>query len=302
MHQLANCNEAGVLLSPGQIGVGLVPQPSCYAAAHGVPAGADQNEPMPQTDVVDVSVVVPAYNEESRLGRSVDVLIDYFRARETRFEIVLVDDGSRDSTLSLMRSYAAANDVVKVASLATNRGKGRATAIGVAATRGAVVLTTDADLSTPINEFDKLLVEVTAGAHIAIASRADAGSVIIVGQPVYRVMMGRVFNRIVQLLLLPGINDTQCGFKLYQGPVARGLFACTRIDGFAFDVEVLLLARRLHHRIAQVPVHWENSPDSRVSPARHSLQMLRDLLRLRLGLARGPRERERALIGVDQGA
>jgi dolichyl-phosphate beta-glucosyltransferase len=256
---------------------------------------------MPPSDVVDVSVVVPAFNEESRLGRCVDVLLDYFRAREIRFEIILVDDGSRDSTLNLMRGYAAANDVVKVASLPSNRGKGRATAVGVAETRGAVVLTTDADLSTPIDEFERLLAELTAGAQIAIASRADAGSVITISQPLYRVMMGRVFNRIVQLLLLPGIKDTQCGFKLYQGPVARRLFASTRIDGFAFDVEVLVLARRLNYRIAQVPVRWENSPDSRVSPARHSLQMLRDLLLLRLSLARG-RRREPSLIGVDQGA
>jgi len=273
-----------------------------YVRAYGAAPGPDENEPVLSGDSIDVSIVVPAFNEERRLGRTVNVLIEYFRGRSLRFEVILVDDGSRDSTLDLMRGFAAANAAVKVVSLASNRGKGRATAAGVMITRGAIVLTTDADLSTPIDEFDKLLAQLAGGADIAIASRAAAASVIAVGQPSYRVMMGRAFNRIVQLLLLPGIKDTQCGFKLYQGPIARELFGSSRIDGFAFDVEILVLAVRLRYRVCEVAVRWENSPDSRVSPVRHSLEMLRDVLRLRLSLARIRREPEPALIGVDQGA
>ena len=229
-------------------------------------------------------MVVPAFNEEERLGRTVGLLRDYFQARSTEFEIVVVDDGSRDHTLELMHSLALDHACVKVVALPANRGKGRATAAGVAVTRGTLVLTTDADLSAPIEEFDKLLIPIAEGTHIAIASRAVKGAVIEVGQPFHRVAMGRVFNRIVQLLLLPGLHDTQCGFKLYQGRVARQLFGCGRVDGFAFDVEILCIARRLHYRIAEVPVRWANSAASRVSPLRHSLQMLRDVLRLSVNL------------------
>src|ERR1700694_1578582 len=255
---------------------------------------------MPAELIPDISVVVPAYNEAARLGPTVDALLGFFEGRGTRFEIVLVNEGSRDSTLELMESLTARSPAIKVVSLPVNRGKGRATAAGVCATRGRVVLTTDADLSTPIEEIDNFIAALGSGAVIAIASRALKGAVIVVSQPFYRVFMGRAFNRLVQWLVLPGLHDTQCGFKLYQGDIARRLFAHMRVDGFAFDVEILIEARRHGHRIVEIPVRWLNSEDSRVSPGRHSLEMLRDILKLRLGLVGSADSPQPAAVMVDR--
>ena len=169
---------------------------------------------------------------------------------------------------------------VRVLRLPENRGKGAALRTGVAATHGARVLLTDADLSTPIADLERLEPHLAA-APVVIGSRAVAGSDLVRRQPLYRELMGKTFNRIVQLLALRGLHDTQCGFKLLDGAVARGLFADLTIDRFAYDVELLWLARRRGHRIVEVGVRWANSPLSRVSPLTDSLQMLVDVARIR---------------------
>jgi dolichyl-phosphate beta-glucosyltransferase len=165
--------------------------------------------------------------------------------------------------------------------LPANRGKGRALAEGVKVSRGEFVLVTDADLSTPIEEVDKLEAALRTGAGVAIASRSIKGSRVELSQPIYRVLMGKVFNVIVQLVLLPGIWDTQCGFKLFQGNIARDVFAGLTTDGFGYDPEVLYLAKKKGVAIAEVPVVWRNSAPTKVMPFRSSLDMFRHVLKIR---------------------
>ena len=228
-----------------------------------------------------LSVVIPGYNEAERLPRSLEQVIPWLERSGKSYEVVLADDGSRDQSLEVMRGWAARHPTIRVVSQLPNRGKGRALAIGVAVTRGDLVLTSDADFSTPIDELPKLEAALATGADVAIGSRARPGSQIMVPQPFYRVVGGRVLNVAIQALALPGVWDTQCGFKLFRGDLARSVFGQLQTDGFAYDVEVLWRARRAGHRIAEVPVVWRHKEDSRVSPFRHSFQILRDVVAMR---------------------
>lgn len=228
-----------------------------------------------------LSVVIPCYNEEQRLPRTIEQIERYLEGKRVAYELILVDDGSVDGTRLIMDAAAERNTSVHVEALPHNRGKGRALAIGVAAAKGSEILVTDADLSTPIEEVDKLQVALDGGAGVAIASRALKTSRVEVSQPVYRVLMGKAFNLIVQAALLPGIWDTQCGFKLFRAEVARDAFEHLSTDGFAYDPEVLYRARKRGVRIAEIPVVWRNSAPTKVSPIRSSLDMLRHVLKVR---------------------
>lgn len=230
-----------------------------------------------------LSVVIPCYNEEARLPRTLEQVESYLDARGHSYELILVDDGSTDGTAKVMESAAAHNPRVRIKVLPRNRGKGRALAEGVDAARGSEILVTDADLSTPIDELEKLQAELDKGAGVAIASRAVRGSRVEVSQPFYRVLMGKAFNLIVQTLLLPGIWDTQCGFKLFRADVAREAFAGLSTDGFGYDPEVLYRAKRKGVRIAEVPVVWRNSAPTKVSPFGSSLDMFKHVVRVRFG-------------------
>ncbi|HKW73321.1 MAG TPA: dolichyl-phosphate beta-glucosyltransferase [Candidatus Dormibacteraeota bacterium] len=229
-----------------------------------------------------LSVVVPCYNEERRLPRTVEQIERFLGARQRPYELVLVDDGSSDGTRKLMDAAAEKNEAVRIAALTHNRGKGRALALGVETATGDEILITDADLSTPIEELDKLEAALKDGVGVAIGSRALRASRVEVSQPLYRVVMGKGFNLIVQAVLLPGIWDTQCGFKLFRGDVARRVFAHLETDGFGFDPEVLYRARKQGVKIVEVPVVWRNSAPTKVSPVRSSLDMLTHVIRLRL--------------------
>jgi dolichyl-phosphate beta-glucosyltransferase len=231
---------------------------------------------------VELSVVVPCFNEAVRLPGSLEQVAAYLEMQGAAFELLLVDDGSRDSTPQLIREAASANEHVQAVLLAANRGKGRAVAEGVARSCGGMVLISDADFSAPIEEMPKLEAAIAAGADVAVGSRAKRGARE-VDQPLHRRLMGKTFNLLVQGLLLPGIWDTQCGFKLFRGDVARELFGRLRTDGFAYDVEILVLARRSGYRISEVPVRWINSSTTRVQTVRHSREMLSDVLHIRLG-------------------
>lgn len=235
---------------------------------------------------VELSVVVPAYNEEQRLGRTLDSMWRGLRRRFSSFELIVVDDGSTDGTARVVEAFAYDHREVRLLRYARNRGKGYAVRHGVMASHGRWVLFSDADQSTPLREVRKLLKRLEDH-DIAIGSRAIRDAHIIQSQPFYRVLMGKTFNKLVQLLAVPGIRDTQCGFKCFRGGVARQLFGACRIDGFSFDVEVLYAARRMGFSIAEVGILWKNSPESKVHPVRHSLQMLRDLLRIRFYGLRG---------------
>ena len=227
-----------------------------------------------------LSVVIPAYNEEQRLPRTIEQIERYLDGKRD-YELILVDDGSTDGTRQVMEAAAQRNPKVRVEAFPGNRGKGRALASGVAVARGEEVLVTDADLSTPIEELDKLEDALKAGAGVAIGSRSVSGSRVEVAQPIYRVAMGKIFNLIVQLLLLPGIWDTQCGFKLFRADVAHPVFAALTTDGFGYDPEALFLAKRRGVRIIEVPVVWRNSAPTKVMPIRSSFDMFKHVVRVR---------------------
>lgn len=226
----------------------------------------------------ELSIVVPAYDEAERLGPSLRRILDDLARREKAAEVLVVDDGSGDGTAEVARGFAA--EGVRLLVHAENRGKGAAVRTGLAASRGRRVLITDADLSTPIEDLDVLEPHL-ADADLVLGSRAVAASRITERQPFYREWMGRTFNLLVWAAGVRGVRDTQCGFKLIDGEAARRLAAVMTVDRFAYDVEMVFLARRLGYRIREVGVRWANSPDSRVHPVFDSLSMLRDLLRMR---------------------
>jgi len=232
----------------------------------------------------DLSVVVPAFNEAGRLPASLRRVRAYLEERRERFEIVVVDDGSRDDTAAVAR--AALRECDRVLVSPANRGKGHATRRGMLAARGALRLMTDADLSTPIADLTRLRSRIDAGADVAIASRALPESRIEIRQPWYRENLGRVFNAAVRLLVVGGISDTQCGFKLFTARAAGICFELARLDGFGFDVETLHIARRSGLRIDEVAVHWSNDAASRVTLWR-GLGAFADLLRIRVNSAQG---------------
>lgn len=238
----------------------------------------------------DLSIVIPAYNEETRLPASLGAVSAYLHGRGSSVsaEVLVVDDGSSDATAERARDAGRRHGLdVNVIRLPHNRGKGFAVRTGALAARGELVLVSDADFSTPVYEWEKLR---GAGAPVAIGSRAVDESLVKEKQPFLRQAMGKLFNRLVRLLLLPGIRDTQCGFKLFSGSAARDIFSRAAVDRFAYDVEALLLARRLGYAIAEVPVLWFNSPDTRVSLL-GGAQAYWDLLRIRFRTAKGPEKK-----------
>jgi len=227
----------------------------------------------------ELSVVIPAYNEAERLGPSLDRALDYLETRGASFEVLVVDDGSADATGEVAAAYAGRN--VRLLTLPRNRGKGAALRAGVLASGGDRVLLSDADFSTPIEELPKLERRL-ADADLVLGSRAAPGADVRERQPIYRELMGKTFNRLIRLLGVRGLRDTQCGFKLVRGEVGRQLFAAMEIDGFAYDVEMVWLAQRRGYRVVEVGVVWVNSAASKVDPIRSSLAMFRDVLALRL--------------------
>lgn len=230
-----------------------------------------------------VTVVIPAYDEERRLPATLAAIDAWARSNLEACEIIVVDDGSTDRTSEVTRTLAEACAPpvrVRLRSRAQNLGKGASVREGVLSAEEPWILMCDADLSTPIEELDKLFIETPRHA-IVIGSRAAPGARVDVHQPLYRELMGKTFNALVRLLVTRGISDTQCGFKLFSREAARAVFSRSRVDRFAIDVEIIYLARRLGYEVAEVPIVWRNSPHSTVDPLRDSLRMLADLARIR---------------------
>jgi dolichyl-phosphate beta-glucosyltransferase len=235
-----------------------------------------------------LSIVIPAYNEAERLPATLTQLGAFLRGEGYPAEVVVVDDGSTDGTPAVARAAIATSPVhvpVRVIE-APHAGKGAAVRRGMLAAGGQVRLMADADLSMPAHEIPKLLAALAGGVDVALATREGTGARR-VGEPYLRHLMGRVFNLLVRLLAVPGLHDTQCGFKAFTAASAEALFHRSTIDGFGFDVEVLYLARQRGLRLAEVPIAWYYQPSSRVSPLRDTIRMVRDVLRVRWNDWRG---------------
>jgi dolichyl-phosphate beta-glucosyltransferase len=231
---------------------------------------------------VDVSIVIPAYNEERRLPPTLLDMVDYFDRQPFSYEIIVVDDGSRDGTGEVVRKFERVRQQVKLIQLPKNQGKGHAVRLGVLNTHGKTILFADADGATPIEEFARLYAVIQSGGEVAIGSRALASLDTKVSTSVHRRLLGRLFNRWVNTVLLPSITDTQCGFKMFSRDAALFLFRRQNSDRFSFDVEILYIARKAALRIQEVAINWNNIPGSKVNLVVDSLRMLRDVLRFRV--------------------
>lgn len=239
-----------------------------------------------------LSVIIPAYNEAVRLRSSLERVVAYLDQQPFGTEVLVVDDGSTDDTASIARNYAGEHATVRILRYAPNHGKGHAVKIGMQEAHGQLLLYCDADLSTPIEEVEKLIPFVDQGCDVVIGSRALPESELRVHQPWLRERLGRTFNLVVRILGLRDFADTQCGFKLFTRRAARDIFSELTTDRWAFDVEALLIAQYLKYRIREVPVVWVNAPGTKVNVLRDAIGTLRDLLSIRATwLIRRPRRR-----------
>ncbi len=233
-----------------------------------------------------ISLIVPAYNEQSRLPSTLEKMRAFLRRQPFTYEVLVVDDGSADRTVEVVEAAMPEFPQLRVLR-EPHGGKGRAVRQGMLAAKGRYVMFCDADLSMPVEEVSKFPEALEDGRHqIAIASREVAGAKRI-GEPWHRHMMGRVFNLIVRLLAVPGLQDTQCGFKCFTREAAQEIFRRQVIDGWGFDVEVLYIARKMGIGITEVPIHWYYSPSSRVDPIRDTIRMFNEVLLVRAHDRRG---------------
>jgi dolichyl-phosphate beta-glucosyltransferase len=245
------------------------------------------SNPAPPVDVVDLTLVIPAFNEELRLLPTLERLHAHLAARTMSYEIVVVDDGSRDRTCEVVEAAAARIPNIVLLRQRPNRGKGAAVRRGMLAARGRIRVMWDADCSMPPEDLPGLLAPILARkAEIAIGSRYAAGAKT-VKQPKYRVMWSRLCNKIIQRWLVPRVLDTQCGFKAFTSGAALNLFGSATIDGWAFDLEILALARRRGFAIEEVGVEWKDDERSRVNPFTDFWKVIREALTIRRNLARG---------------
>jgi dolichyl-phosphate beta-glucosyltransferase len=230
---------------------------------------------------IDISIIVPTYNEAAKIEATVKSIRYFFDDRRLRFEVIVSDSGSKDRTVEIVKKISRTDENIRLV-FAGKNGKGAAVKAGMLEANGRLKLFTDADLSTPIEEFDKLNKAISEGSDIAIGSRDILGAKILKHQPWHRELSGKLLNRIIQLLYVPGIYDTQCGFKLFKGDIARELFAAQKLDGFLFDVEILYMARKKGLKVAEIPVVWKHSEPSRVNILRDLPSVAVDLVRIKL--------------------
>lgn len=232
-----------------------------------------------------LSVVVPAFNEAQRIGETLDELQRWLHVSPFDWEVRIVDDGSEDETVGIVER-AARRDSRIVVQREPHRGKGGTVRAGLLSARGALRFMCDADLSMPLGELPRFLDVVPSRCDIALGSRQGV-TARRVGEPVHRHVMGRAFNALVRAALLPGISDSQCGFKLFTARAAEAVFSKATIHGWAFDVEALFIAGLQGWRVAEVPIEWHYRSDSKVSMVHDSFRMARDLWRIRANASRG---------------
>jgi dolichyl-phosphate beta-glucosyltransferase len=237
---------------------------------------------------VDLSIVVPAFNEEHRLPPTLLRLAAYLASQPLRWEIVVVDDGSRDATCAVVTQAMATIPNLRLVRQSPNRGKGAAVRLGMLAARGQIRVMSDADGSMSPDQLPRLLAPILAcTAEISIGSRYAEGARSNVEQPWFRVVWSRLANKAIQRSLVPGVRDTQCGFKAFTAIAAEDLFSRARIDGWAFDLEILALARRREYAIAEVAVSWTDDQRSKVNPIKDLIKVVREAVAIRRNLRHG---------------
>ena len=234
---------------------------------------------------ISLSLVIPAHNEEKRLPRTLEQVFAFLSTQSYPAEVLVIENGSEDRTLELAQQAAESHPQLRVIRL-EGRGKGLAVQKGMLEAAGEYRFFCDADLSMPIEEIDKFLPPALDGFDLAIASREAPGAVRY-GEPAYRHWGGRAINLAIRMLILPGMQDTQCGFKCFRAEAAERLFRLQTLPGLSVDIELLFLARRAGLKILEVPIHWYYDPDSKVKAVRDGLDMIADILRIRLNALRG---------------
>lgn len=232
-----------------------------------------------------LSIIIPVYNEERRLPRTLEQVFAFTQAQTYLTEVIMVENGSDDRTLELAQAFALDNPQLKVIH-STQRGKGIAVKLGMLAATGRYRFMCDADFSMPVDEINRFLPPALDKFDVAIASREVPGAVRH-NEPFYRHFVGRVFNALIRLMALPGLHDTQCGFKCFQDTVAEEVFRLQTIVGWSFDVEVIYIARRRGFRIVEMPIDWYFNPESKISVLSDSARMAFDLLKIRVNAAKG---------------
>ena len=232
-----------------------------------------------------LSVIIPAYNEEERLAESLKQVVAYFETQDYKSEVIVVDDGSSDRTPEIVEELIPQCKTLRLVR-ATHGGKGHACKQGILASKGEWLFLCDSDLSMPIEEISKFILEFQKNCPIVIGSREVPGARRF-GEPEYRHLMGRVFNAVVRLLAVRGIQDTQCGFKCFQSEVAKEIFGKQSIDGWGFDVEILFVAQKRGYQIIEVPVNWYYRDQSKVRPLQDAINMFREVWQIRLNNWRG---------------
>ena len=228
-----------------------------------------------------LSVVIPAYNEEARIGPTLEQMAAYLDAQPYSWEMMVVSDGSSDKTDSMVDAFAAKHPNARLIAYKPNQGKGNAVRVGMLAAKGERVLFMDADLATPPGETEKVMGHMDKGADVVIGSRPLKESKLEVRQPLHREAFGRMSNMIVQAVGVHGIKDTQCGFKLFTQKAAKDIFSRCKMNGFSFDMEALMIARDLGLRIDEVPIRWADQVGSKVVLWRDAPKVLLDLFRMR---------------------
>jgi glycosyltransferase involved in cell wall biosynthesis len=232
-----------------------------------------------------LSIIIPAHNEQHRLPRSLEQVIAFVEGQSYEAEVLVVENGSSDRTLEIAQGFASRSRAVRVIHEA-GRGKGLAVRRGMLEARGQYRFMCDADLSMPIEEVNKFLPPTRSGFDVAIGSREVRGAVRY-DEPAYRHLGGRFINFVIRLLILPGLQDTQCGFKCFRDDVARDLFGRQRLDGWSFDIEVLYLAQRAGYRVVEIPVNWYYRAESKVNAVQDALRMIRDIFLIRANMRNG---------------
>jgi len=227
------------------------------------------------------SIIIPAYNESARLAATLERVLAYVHAQGWNAEVIVVNDGSRDSTADIVKSFAARNPILRLIENPGNRGKGYSVRNGMLNARGNILLFTDADLSSPIEEAPKLFDALEQGADIAIGSRWLRAETQTQRQPLHRQVFGRIFNLLLHLTLGLTFKDTQCGFKAFKQPAARAVFPLQKIERWGFDPEILFLARKFNLKVKEIPVLWGHSGGTRINPLIDGSRMFMEMLRIR---------------------